>query len=58
MWEFANLPGGSASDTAYLSDYYVVPPTCGDYSCREFYIDLGFTTADSMRSPPRTDRIR
>ena len=41
VWRFDTLPGG-ADDKAYLSDYYVVPPTCGDYSCREFYIDLGF----------------
>ena len=43
VWEFENLPGG-ASDTAYVSDFYVVPPTCGNYDCREFYIDLGFVT--------------
>jgi Bacterial Ig domain len=40
-WRFDTLPGG-ADDTAYLSDFYVVPPTCGDYDCREYYIDLGF----------------
>jgi subtilisin-like proprotein convertase family protein len=40
-WRFDTLPGG-ASDTAYLSDFFVVPPTCGDYSCREYYVDLGF----------------
>ncbi len=49
-WEFANLPGG-ASDTAYVNDYYVAPPTCGNYSCREFYIDLGFTTAGQRAFP-------
>jgi len=41
VWRFDTLPGGP-DDKAYLNDYYVVPPTCGDYSCREFYIDLGF----------------
>lgn len=40
-WRFDTLPGG-ADDTAYLSDFYVVPPTCGDYECRDYYIDLGF----------------
>jgi hypothetical protein len=40
-WQFDTLPGG-ASDTAYLDDFYVVPPTCGDYDCRDYYIDLGF----------------
>jgi hypothetical protein len=40
-WQFNTLPGG-ADDTAYLDDFYVVPPTCGDYDCRDYYIDLGF----------------
>ena len=40
-WRFDTLPGG-ASDTAYLDDFYLVPPTCGDYECRDYYIDLGF----------------
>ncbi len=40
-WRFDTLPGG-ASDTAYLDDFYVVPPTCGNYDCRNYYIDLGF----------------
>ena len=40
-WRFDTLPGG-ADDTAYLDDFYVVPPTCGDYECRDYYIDLGF----------------
>lgn len=40
-WRFDTLPGG-ANDTAYLDDFYVVPPTCGDYYCRDYYIDLGF----------------
>ncbi len=50
VWEFANLPGG-ASDTAYVNDYYVAPPTCGNYSCREFYVDLGFTTGGQRVFP-------
>jgi len=40
-WRFDTLPGG-ADDTAYLDDFYVVPPTCGNYECRDYYIDLGF----------------
>jgi hypothetical protein len=40
-WRFDTLPGG-ADDTAYLDDFYLVPPTCGDYECRDYYIDLGF----------------
>ncbi len=43
-WEFEDLPGG-ADRYAYVNDYHVAPPTCGNYSCRDFYIDLGFTTA-------------
>jgi aminopeptidase S len=39
-WRFDGLPGG-ANDKIYLDDFYV-PPTCGDYHCREFYINLGF----------------
>ncbi len=50
VWEFANLPGG-ASDTDYVTDYYVVPPTCGNYTCRDFYIDLGFTTSGQRTFP-------
>jgi subtilisin-like proprotein convertase family protein len=41
-WDFHNLPGG-ANNKAYVNDFYVYPPTCGNYSCRDFYIDLGFT---------------
>jgi aminopeptidase S len=39
-WRFDTLPGG-ADDKVYLDDFYV-SPTCGDYHCREFYIDAGF----------------
>jgi hypothetical protein len=39
-WRFDDLPGG-ADDKVYLNDFYVAP-TCGDYHCREFYINLGF----------------
>ena len=53
VWRFDNLPGG-ADDEAYATDYYVVPPTCGDYSCREFYVDLGFIPG-SQRTFPNTD---
>jgi hypothetical protein len=39
-WRFDNLPGG-ADRYAYVSQFFV-SPTCGNYSCRDFYIDLGF----------------
>ncbi len=44
VWEFKNLPGG-ASDMDFVNDFYVAPPTDGDYTIRDFIIDLGFTTA-------------
>jgi hypothetical protein len=49
-WRFDTLPGG-ASDTAYLNDFYVVPPTCGDYECRDYYIDLGFIRNSQFEFP-------
>lgn len=52
-WRFDTLPGG-ANDTAYLDDFYVVPPTCGDYDCRNYYIDLGFIR-DSQFEFPNSD---
>ena len=42
VWEFHTFPGGSGI-SQFVNDFYVVPPTCGDYDCRKFYIDLGFT---------------
>ena len=52
-WRFDTLPGG-ADDTAYLDDFYVVPPTCGNYDCRNYYIDLGFIP-DSQFDFPNSD---
>jgi hypothetical protein len=49
-WRFDTLPGG-ADDTAYLDDFYVVPPTCGDYDCRDYYIDLGFIPDSQFEFP-------
>ncbi|HSJ59245.1 MAG TPA: Ig-like domain-containing protein, partial [Anaerolineae bacterium] len=48
-WRFDTLPGG-ADRYAYLHDFYV-PPTCGDYGCREFYIDLGFIPGSHFDFP-------
>jgi hypothetical protein len=50
-WRFDTLPGG-ADDKVYLNDFYV-SPTCGDYHCREFYIDAGFIP-DSQYAFPAT----
>ncbi len=49
-WRFDTLPGG-ADQYAYLQDFYVVPPTCGNYDCREFYIDLGFIPGSHYEFP-------
>jgi hypothetical protein len=49
-WRFDTLPGG-ADDTAYLDDFYVVPPTCGDYDCRNYVIDLGFIPNAQFQFP-------
>jgi hypothetical protein len=40
VWRFDNLPGGG-DRYAYVSAFFI-PPTCGNYTCRDFYIDLGF----------------
>lgn len=50
VWRFQTLPGGG-DDKLYLNDYYVVPPTCGNYSCRDFYINLGFIPGSSRTFP-------
>ena len=52
-WRFDTLPG-DADDTAYLDDFYVVPPTCGDYGCRNYFIDLGLIP-DSQFEFPNSD---
>ncbi len=49
-WRFDTLPGG-ADRYAYLNDFYVVPPTCGNYSCRDYYIDLGFIPGSLFQFP-------
>jgi len=51
-WRFDDLPGG-ANDKVYLNDFYI-SPTCGDYHCREFYINLGFIR-DSRYVFPSTE---
>lgn len=41
VWEFIHLPSGR-SDTLYIEDFYM-KGTCGNYQCRQFYINLNFT---------------
>jgi len=49
VWEFNNLPGGFDNE-AYVSEFFV-SPTCGNYSCRDFYIDLGFDPGPDYAFP-------
>ncbi len=50
VWRFDDLPGGD-DRYAYVTDYFVVPPTCGDYNCNDFWIDLGFIPDDQREFP-------
>ncbi|HOM67879.1 MAG TPA: DNRLRE domain-containing protein [Brevefilum fermentans] len=49
-WEFHNLPGGSNINT-YVNEFFVVPDTCGNYTCRDFYINLGFIPGSRYQFP-------
>jgi hypothetical protein len=50
VWEFHTFPGGS-NDYTFVNDFFVYPPTKGNYSTRDFYIDLGFTTSGQRAFP-------
>ncbi len=50
-YRFDRLPGYDRYQ--YLDDFYVVPPTCGNYDCRDYYVDLGFIP-DSQYVFPKT----
>ena len=50
VWEFHDLPGG-ASDTLYLHDFFVPNSTKGNYSARDFYINLGFIPGGKRSFP-------
>jgi hypothetical protein len=50
VWEFVNLPSGK-NDSDFIEDFYM-KGTCGDYSCRKFYINLNFT-----KSAPRKTMV-
>ncbi len=50
VWRFADLPGGG-DRYAYVTDYYVEPPTCGNYNCNDFWIDLGFIPGGQLEFP-------
>jgi hypothetical protein len=50
VWEFHTFPGGS-NDYTFVNDFFVYPPTKGDYNTRDFYVDLGFTTSGERAFP-------
>ena len=50
VWEFHDFPGGF-NDKTYVNDFFVPGATCGNYTCRDFYIDLGFTTSGQRAFP-------
>ncbi len=50
VWQFHSFPGG-ANDYTYVNDFYVYPPTDGDYNIRDFVVDLGFTTCGQRAFP-------
>jgi Peptidase family M23 len=51
VWDFNNgLPGG-ASETDFVENYFVPKLTCGDYECRELYVNLGFTVQGNRDMP-------
>lgn len=48
-WKFDGLPGGG-NNQAYVTEFFI-PPTCGDYECRDFYINLGFAVGPDRPFP-------
>lgn len=42
VWKFDHLPS-MTNDIDYISEFYL-KKTCGNYRCREFYINLNFNT--------------
>ena len=50
VWDFHDFPGGF-NDQTYVNDFFVPDLTCGNYTCRDFYIDLGFTTSGQRAFP-------
>lgn len=51
VWDFNNgLPGG-ASESDFVENYFVPNLTCGDYECRELFVNLGFTVQGNRAMP-------
>ncbi|HXH29278.1 MAG TPA: M23 family metallopeptidase [Bacteriovoracaceae bacterium] len=48
VWEFKHLPSGT-NDLDYINDFYM-EGTCGNYSCRKFFFNLNFTTAQPRKT--------
>ena len=50
VWVFNSLPGGR-SKTDYVHQFYIPKMTCGNYTCRRFAINLGFSVNGQLRFP-------
>ncbi|MCK5072759.1 MAG: peptidoglycan DD-metalloendopeptidase family protein [Bacteriovoracaceae bacterium] len=50
VWKFDQLPGGS-DKKKYINDFFVPDNTCGNYSCRKFFVNLGFVTDKTLKFP-------
>ncbi|MFZ4712105.1 MAG: M23 family metallopeptidase [Bacteriovoracaceae bacterium] len=55
VWKFDNLPGGAVEEK-FVNDFFIPNLTCGDYSCRKMYINLGFTV-NGNRNFPQTKGV-
>ena len=54
VWNFNDgLPGG-ASEEQFVSNYYVPSLTCGNYTCRDLNINLGFTKTGNRGFPSQS----
>lgn len=49
VWEFNNLPGGGDNEK-YLSEFFQ-RDSCGNYNCRNFYINLNFNKNNPITFP-------
>lgn len=47
VWKFDQLPGGSSIEN-FANDFYFPDQTCGDYNCREIFINLNFSKLSSQ----------
>lgn len=50
VWKFDNLPGGESNEE-FVNQFFIPSLTCGNYSCRKMFIDLGFNKAGKNTFP-------